>query len=305
MNIVCTIDSNYIRHCAVMLRSLRNHNPGDDLNVYIIHQALDAKERSRFLDYLCSFLPSVSLIQVNPAMLSGFPVFGHISIATYFRLLIPSLLPPILNRVIFLDSDIIINNSLDALWTTVMDGQPVAAVSDRNLDQQRSRLGMAAEAPYFNAGVLVIDLDQWRQEDILLKGMQFAKANASKLDNWDQDVLNHLFENRVRLLHPRWNAMAHLWGLDPSWLAAQGVLSDQDQEAKDRPHVIHFAGGGFAKPWNFHCPHPRREDYRVLLAQTPWAMTSLEGMPNNRLRNRIYKLGGRMKNLLHRLIASS
>jgi lipopolysaccharide biosynthesis glycosyltransferase len=87
------------------------------------------------------------MIQVDPGMLADFPVFGHISIATYFRLLIPSLLPPLLNKVIFLDSDIVINGPLDSLWATDMAGQPIAAVSDRNLDQQRRRLGMAADSP--------------------------------------------------------------------------------------------------------------------------------------------------------------
>jgi lipopolysaccharide biosynthesis glycosyltransferase len=62
-------------------------------------------------------------------------VFGYISIATYFRLLIPSLLPPL------------INGPLDSLWATEMAGQPIATVSDRNLDQQRRRLGMAADSP--------------------------------------------------------------------------------------------------------------------------------------------------------------
>jgi lipopolysaccharide biosynthesis glycosyltransferase len=74
-------------------------------------------------------------------------VFGYISIATYFRLLIPSLLPPILNKVIVLDADILINGPLDSLWATEMAGQPIATVSDRNLDQQRRRLGMAADSP--------------------------------------------------------------------------------------------------------------------------------------------------------------
>ena len=118
MNIVCTIDNNYIRHCAVMLRSLRNNNPDADLRVYIVHQELDPASRATLVGHLSSFLPSVSFLQVEPDLLSGFPVFGHISIATYFRLLLPSVLPPILDRVLFMDCDVVVNGSLHELWTT-------------------------------------------------------------------------------------------------------------------------------------------------------------------------------------------
>lgn len=279
MNIVCTIDSSYIRHCAVMLRSLRDHNPGDDLNVYIIHEAVNADERAKLCGYLSSFLPSISFIQVDPSLLKSFPVFGHISIATYFRLLIPHVVPPALQRVLFLDSDIVINGSLEEFWNTDMEGSPVTAVTDRNLEMQRKRLEMSEDSPYFNAGVMLIDLVQWRMEEILSRGIQYATANADKLNNWDQDVLNHLFESRVKLVHQRWNAMSHLWGLDPAWMEAQGGLSSEEQEAHDNPAVIHFAGGGFAKPWNFNCPHPRKDDYRQVLAQTPWAGVPLEDSP--------------------------
>jgi len=279
MNIVCTIDNNYIRHCAVMLRSLREHEAGNDLHIYIVHEALDPLERAKFVGYLGTFLPSVSLLQVEPDLLSDFPVFGHISIATYFRLLLPSILPPILKRVLFIDSDVLINGSLRELWHTPMKGHAMAAATDRNLEMQRKRLHLAPDSAYFNAGMMLIDLDQWRNDNVLERGMTFAKDNVHILNNWDQDVLNHLFEKRVLLVHQRWNAMSHLWGLDPAWLEARGGLNQEEQEAHDAPVVIHFAGGGFAKPWNYRCPHPWKERYRELLIQTPWAAVPLEDTP--------------------------
>lgn len=279
MNIVCTIDNSYIRHCAVMLRSLRESNPEEDLRVYIVHEKLDPKERGKLVGYLSTFLPSVSFLQIEPGLLSAFPVFGHISIATYFRLLLPSILPPLLNRVLFIDSDIVINGSLQKFWQTPIDGYAMAAVTDRNLDMQRQRLGLADDSHYFNAGVMLIDLDQWREENVLERGMNYARDNADKLNNWDQDVLNHLFEKRVLLVHQRWNAMSHLWGLDPAWLEARGGLSEEEKEAVADPAIIHFAGGGFAKPWSHRCPHPWRERYRAVLATTPWADVPLDDLP--------------------------
>ncbi|MEI6615712.1 MAG: glycosyltransferase family 8 protein [Cyanobium sp. ELA507] len=280
MNIVCTIDNNYVRHCAVMLRTLRDGNPGDNLRVYIVHQALDPQERAKLVGYLGSFLPSVSFLQVEPDLLEGFPVFGHISIATYFRLLLPSILPPAMDRVLFIDCDVVVNGSLQELWATPLENRPLAAASDRNLPMQRQRLEMADDAPYFNAGMMLINLEAWRREEVLSRGLAYAQENSHKLSNWDQDVLNHLFEKQALIVHQRWNAQSHLWGLDPNWLQEQGGLTLEEQEAHDNPAVIHFAGGGFAKPWNHRCPHPWKDRYREVQAMTPWANVPLEDLPN-------------------------
>ena len=216
-------------------------------------------------------MPSVSFLQVESGLLCAFPVFGHISIATYFRVLLPSLLPPLLERVLFIGSDIVIDGSLEKLWTTPIDGYAMAAATDRNLDMQRVGLDLAPDSPYFNARVTLIDLIKWRKENVLERGLNYAKDNAQKLSKWDQDVLNHLFEKRVLLVHQRWNAMSHLWGLDPAWLEALGGLDQEEKEAVDNPAIIHFAGGGFGKPWNDQCPHPWEDRYRSILATTPWA----------------------------------
>jgi lipopolysaccharide biosynthesis glycosyltransferase len=90
-------------------------------------------------------LPSVSFLQIESGLLCAFPVFGHISIATYFRVLLPSLLPPLLERVLFIDSDLVIDGSLEKLWTTPIDGYAMAAATDRNLDMQRVRLDPAPD----------------------------------------------------------------------------------------------------------------------------------------------------------------
>ncbi len=280
MNIICTIDNNYIRHCAVMLSTLREANPDEDLSVYIVHEALEPKERAKLVGYLGEFLPSVSLLQVEPRLLSHFPVSGHISIATYFRLLLPSILPPILNRALFIDSDVVINGSLRELWETPFEGHSLAAVTDRNLDMQRERLEMDADSPYFNAGMMLIDLEAWRRANVLERGMAYAIENRDKLNNWDQDVLNHLFEKRVLLLHQRWNAMSHLWGLDQAWMEERGgLLNPEEQQAHDGPAIIHFAGGGRAKPWDYRCNNPWKDRYRQFLAQSPWAGVPLDGQP--------------------------
>jgi lipopolysaccharide biosynthesis glycosyltransferase len=277
MIIACNINNDYIRHCAVMLRSLYEANPRVDLDVFIVHSRLDGKERAKLVGYLSEFLPSVSLIQIDDSMLQEFPESAHVKLASYYRIFLPDILPGVIDRIIYIDSDVVVNGCLEDLWQLPLDGYRLAAATDRNLPMQRSRLGLNHDSPYFNAGIMTFHLSEWRKLDLASRGLEIARKVPEKLLNCDQDVLNILFENQCRMIHQRWNAMPHLWGLDRQWLLDQGGLSVEEEEAIADPAIIHFAGAGFAKPWHAKCPHPWRDRYRELLAQTPWGNTPLEG----------------------------
>ena len=297
MIIACTIDNNYIRHCAVMLKSLELSNPTENLSVYILHGVIDAAERARLAAYLGTFLPSVSFLQLDEQMLAGFPVFGHISLATYFRLLLPAALPHAVEKVIYLDSDLIVVDSLQDLWESPLEGNSIGAVEEHNQEFDRNRLALAEGSLVFNAGAMLIDLGHWRRENILAKGLEFARTHPERIKHWDQDVLNSLLEARWRPLDWRWNALPHLW-LHPEYTAADTPLGRQAEQARASPAVIHFAGSGVAKPWHHRCTHPWRDRYLEIRRQTPWAHLPLEGTPSptsgdplQRLRSRFKRAG--------------
>jgi len=278
MIIACNIDNDYVRHCAVMLRSLFDANPTEELEVYVIHSQLLREERAKLVAYLSSFLTSVSFIYVDDSLLQEFPESEHVKLASYYRIFLPEILPHRLDRVIYIDSDVVIHGSLAELWSMPLDDHRLAASSDRNLVMQRSRLQMMDDSPYFNAGVMTFSLNEWRTLDLASRGLEIARNHPERLQNCDQDVLNVLFEKQCLILHQRWNAMPHLWGLDPQWLLEQGGLSVEEQEAVAQPAIVHFAGAGSAKPWHAKCLHPWRGRYRTLLNQTPWAGTPLDGI---------------------------
>ena len=304
MIITCTIDNNYIRHCAVMLKSLHLANPEESISVYILHGVIDPAERARLAAYLGDFLPSVSFLQLDEEMLSGFPVFGHITLAAYFRLLLPAALPHAVEKVLYLDSDLIVVDSLRDLWESSLGESSIAAVEEHNQDFDRRRLGLAEGSLVFNSGVMLIDLKCWRRENILASGLEFARTHPERIKHWDQDVLNALLETRWHRLDWRWNALPHLW-MQSMYADPATPLGQQAEAVRARPAVIHFAGSGIAKPWHHRCSHPWRLRYRDLLQQTPWAGLPLEDAPDaslvrslGTLRSRIKRAG---KSILGRL----
>lgn len=308
MIIACTIDNHYIRHCAVMLRSLFEVNAEEALHVYVVHSDLNPEQRGVLVSYLGGFLPSVSFLHVSADLLGDVPLHGHLSLATYFRLLFPTILPAGVKRLIFLDSDLTVHDSLRDLWQTPLQGHPLAAVIDRSQDENLERLGLAGgEGFYFNCGVLLIDLEAWRREAVIEKGLAYAIANPEKVIFCDQDVINALFHGRCLPLHPRWNALPHLWGLTPVQQWADQSLGADALAARERPAIVHFAGAGASKPWNHGCTHPLAGRYRQLLTTTPWAAVPLEDQPpppltalRQRLVFRAKCLGSRLLRRRHR-----
>lgn len=277
MNVVCAADGNYLRHCAAMLNSLVMYGEtSNDLHVYLLIDNVDTKTFATAIPYLYSIVPSLSILKASAAPVQDFPVNGHASVATYFRLLLPQLLPAEVKRVIFIDSDAIINSSLLPLWHLDLEGYKLAAVPDHRLSCKDHGY---IYGQYFNAGVMLIDLELWRQVDVLGLGSVFASANPHRLPHWDQDVLNHVFQGNWLTIGERWNACPHLFGLLPQYSLHPDELTSSEQEAINNPAIIHFAGSGPVKPWNAHCSHPMRNLYRQAMAATPWASTPLDDLP--------------------------
>jgi lipopolysaccharide biosynthesis glycosyltransferase len=264
-----------------MLQSLTaNAAPSGDLRIYLIVDDIASSLYGKAIPFLHELLPSLSILQADIEPVRCFPVNGHASVATYFRLLLPGLLPAELKRVIFIDSDAIVSNSLQPLWELPLEGKALAAVPDHWLSCQGHGY---VHGEYFNAGIMLIDLERWRKVDVLGIGSEFARANPDRLRHWDQDVLNHVFKNEWLALPERWNACPHLFGLLPEFSLSPDHLSKSELDAIDNPAIIHFAGPGPVKPWNARCTHPLRHVYRQARAKTPWKKVPLDETPPPRL----------------------
>jgi len=256
-----------------MLNSLWNLNRDPDLHVYLIFDNANSQELSLAVSHLRNLLPGFSLLQASSKPLQGFPVNGHATVATYFRLLLPELLPTSVDRVIFIDADTIVTDSLAPLWNIPLQGKAIAAVPEHRFSCNDHGHEFGS---YFNAGIMLVDLQKWRESDLLQRGRLFANAYPECMRHWDQDVLNHVFKNDWVALPDRWNACPHLFGLTPEYKGYDYVYTEDEKEAISNPAIVHFAGPGPIKPWNAQCQHIYKDNYLVAKKATPWASTPLE-----------------------------
>ena len=171
---------------------------------------------------------------------------GHrLSLATYYRLFIPDLFPSC-SKVLYLDGDTVVLEDLYGLFHTELGEAYAGVVLDANIIQDMSAsfqkyvhetLGMEDTGKYFNAGVMLLNLDAIRRDFPLALLMEQARLKGAK--HHDQDVLNSLFYGHVVFLNLRYNMM---WLNESLYLPLEG-----GREALEHPAIIHFSGGG--KPW--------------------------------------------------------
>lgn len=277
LHIACSADANYLPHAATLIQSLAASNPPDRLSVNLVHDgSVSTKQRDALMANCEQLGITLACLQPSPTEISELPPAGRFSKLIWSRLLLPELLPDV-DRVLYVDADTVVLHALDPLFTTPLEGQPLAAARApttvegiRNL----ANLGLSPDFAYFNSGVLLMDLAEMRSENLSERIFRCARDRGASFRFPDQDALNLVCEERWQALHPRWNALASFFLGD----SPQGSSNDLEYlEARTSPAILHFEGSALAKPWHARCLHPHREVYRQYRDRTPWPIECLEG----------------------------
>lgn len=199
------------------------------------------------------------------ARLARAPVRGHISQAAYYRLFLPEVLPPEVERVIYLDCDVVVCRAIEELWDTDLGGHAIAAVMKPRAEEFAD-VGLEAETDYFNSGVLVIDVARWRELGVARGTLEFAAVHPGRRHGHDQPGLNHVFNGQWKHLDPRWNQQFKFFVHTARHLRM--TRRDLRRVRRD-PYIIHFTTQ--SKPWNYTNTHPWRHRFFEVLDRTEHA----------------------------------
>jgi lipopolysaccharide biosynthesis glycosyltransferase len=289
--LVSGCDDAYAMPLAITLLSAIDHlRPGQTVKVYILDGGITSQSKDRLRRTCRDERVSIEFITTDMSILNGLPVSEHVNANTYLRILIPRILPDSVNRVIYLDSDLLVCRDLTELWNLPQNGRAVLAVQDSAApyidssvgipSYQRCQsqivaarpianfreLGLSPSAQYFNGGLLVVDVDHWRRESISDQLLDCLQRYREHVLWWDQYALNVVLHGRWGALDHRWNQGSHFHTY-PS--QATSPFDEQTyQQLKRDPWVIHFTSP--SKPWHYFCHHPATEAYRRCLQRTPW-----------------------------------
>ncbi|MBC7605027.1 MAG: glycosyltransferase family 8 protein [Ramlibacter sp.] len=211
MEMAFASDARYFPGLILALASvLANTSDLQGARIHVLDGGLTASQRAR-LEKVARRNPDVSLLihRLEMGRLNGVRLLNG-SALTYARLLLPDLLPGA-DEIMYLDVDVLYENDLLRLWQTSFAGHSVLAVQDAFVKLQANdnpwldAKAPEAQAPYFNAGVLKIDLAAWRREGTAASALELAQTEPEKCRFWDQTPLNNLLRGKCQWLAPDFN----------------------------------------------------------------------------------------------------
>ena len=292
-NICYSLDSAYVEQLAVSIASiLKNADVNENINFYILDGGLTKKDKKEIesLKSIRNF--NVEYLPVNNNDFSDYPLLKkdnidykdyHVTLPTYFRFKLPALLNS-LSKVLYLDCDVIINNSLKGIFDTNIDNYAVAMVLDADSTKESKRLGLKK---YFNAGVMLLNLDFWREHNLELQLLDYAKKNKSKILWQDQDIVNGVLSENIKELSNIWNYQ---------------YLQYEKVDASKLAKTIIFHLAGRFKPWLIPFEHFIYDLYYYYLDFTPFRNKIIEYKQKSSGKFLKYNIGGSNTNI--RLLAT-
>lgn len=263
--VVCGTDARYAAPLAVMLRSaVDNLAASRKLAVHILYSDVSEIDRQRVVESIPADRCTIDWIQADESKFAGLPLWGRMPVSTYFKLLLPDVLSSAVVRVIWLDCDVLVTGDISELWDIDLRGMPVAAVQDKLVPvassrggiASRSDAGIADDSKYFNAGVMVVDVDRWRANRVTSLALDHLRRRWKSVVFWDQEGLNVALAGKWMELGAKWNCNVSL-------------PSNRASSMRSLPAILHFAG--MLKPWLYRTRDPAWTLYMSYLDRTSWA----------------------------------
>lgn len=275
--VVCASNDKFAMPMTVMLKSISLNSSASLINAFILDGGISSESKEKIYTSLIDSKISLHFYKIDDSNILDMKTSQSISIAAYYRLLIADLLPKNIHRVIYLDCDLILEDDIRKLWSIPLNDKSLLAVPEMNRDAMHvsspsglklyNELKIPKENKYFNSGVLMLNLDKWRANDISHNIFNYLRKYKEHVRWYDQDGMNAVLWNDWDELPPQWNVQSVLYMYN-SWEESTFTQKIYN-EIKKHPSMIHFTFDWY-KPWNINCTHPLKSRFQYYLNLTQW-----------------------------------
>lgn len=288
LEIVLCCDGAYVMQLATTLRSVTESCPSAwPIAVHVLCHGIGETSRQNVLASLPPRSVTIRWVDVDVQMFShlGRGITTHVSLASYTRFLLPQVFPASTQKLLYLDTDLLVVQDLAPLWQTDLTGQVLAAVHDHwsQWIKEGGIPGVPVVQSYFNAGVLLINLPEWRRQTISERALDYLQQHP-QTPFMDQDALNVACDGAWLPVPGPWNFQDHR------------VLRLDQIPPAERPAIIHFIGK--EKPWVAKYPNQYVGVYDTYRDHTRFPRTRLQ-----RLTDPFRSVPFRLKRKLQRLLS--
>ncbi|GAA0827833.1 glycosyltransferase family 8 protein [Marinomonas arenicola] len=266
INIVLCSDENYAAYSAtVMVSALENTSSREEFNFYLLTTGLTKETKINLERTVKHYGAKLSIINVDTSNFDSLNIdLGRFGIGTLLRLYMHRYLPEALEKVIYLDCDLVILGDLKELWEENLNNFPIGAI----IDLCSPKSYKERQDNYFNAGVLLIDLNLWINNQLGEKALNYLIKHPDDANFLDQDALNNILKNQWKNLDLSWNFQPAAYSAHEKGYDYLESRKNELYNAIKKPQIVHFIGP--IKPWSGKCVHPLQDLFIEFSKKTPW-----------------------------------
>lgn len=269
-NVLFAADNNFAPYLGVSVYSLlkNNHKDFDKINIYVLDKDISENNKIKILDIVNNYeFANLFFIKdegINKIL--GAKVQANRALSSYSRLFTASLIDETIDKILYLDGDSIILGSFKELWEMDMQDYSCAGVLDVGPDYVKTAVGLNSDDIYINAGVLLINLKKWRDENTEDKFVDFIIKNNYNVYNNDQGILNAVLSDEILTIDPKFNLMSPFLERKYEDVIKWNGLHDYYdkktiEDALKSPRFLHFVHFINGRPWFKETNHPCKELY--------------------------------------------
>ena len=274
IHIACCSNEKLAPMFGVVVTSVGINVTSDDVMMYLLHNGLKRSTVKRLQKIADRYNVGLKFLEIDLEILKDCPVDEKIhygNIMMYARLLLPSKLPN-LDKVIYLDCDLVVCKDLKSLWETDVNDVAVTMAPDLLYQDKATLSRLGINNNYLNSGVIVMNLDYWRKHDVMKRLLAYISDKGNELIYNDQDSLNAILHDERRQLPVKYNVTPHYFLKNPDNYPKE--MHEEIRDARINPIIFHFLGK--IKPWSLGCYLPGKELFMKYQKASGWRHFTIE-----------------------------
>lgn len=272
-------DDHYAPYTGISMTSLFSSNVNiKELTVYLAAMDISEENLSKFRRLASHYGREIILLKTKNAVKAIHECncgTWNGSVAAWLRFFVLDQIPEEVEKLIWIDSDTIVEEELGSIAAIDIGDCPIAAVRDCIAIRERYRLGFSEREPYYNSGVIVFNMALFRDGTLLPSMLAYIRENASLFQIPDQDMMNSFFRGRIYKLPLRYNSQCFLRAYTVQdyyevypWELEAFYSEDEIREALDHPVITHFFRFLGDYPWtqgnNLHPAKGLYEEWKAI-----------------------------------------
>ena len=268
IHIACCSNEKLAPMFGVVVTSVGINVTSDNVMMYLLHNGLKDSTVKRLQKIADRYKVGLKFLEIDLEILKDCPVDDKIhygNIMMYARLLLPSMLPN-LDKVIYLDCDLVVCKDLQSLWETDVNDMAVAMAPDLWYQDKGTLSRLGINNNYLNSGVIVMNLDYWRKHDVQNRLLSYIIDKGKELIYNDQDALNVILQKERWQLPVKYNVTPYYFNRNLDNYPKE--MHEEIREARINPIIFHFLGN--IKPWSLGCYVPGKKLFMKYQKESGW-----------------------------------